>query len=493
MVPGLTIAVVLGLGLSACTGDKGPGGSTPDDTAAVGSEGGGSGTADGGGTAGAGTSSGGSGSGSSGDTGDNPMIASVGGGITLELVKTGVDGLLEPASFEDVFGEDFPFGRIWVGAYQETMEGAQDYRGTATIREPVGGTNPYEISLVVPTETQVFIYAVLDENRDQIIAPSDPMGVYPNPVLVYEGVGVTSVDIDILINVDAYIEAAEKGEGGEEPATEGTIPLDEHGNPCETTNISGAGLVDSPYVHGDAAVFLTDAAGQGPVQSLVSWFPLVARGSNPGDGATGNYVMQGCKGAEDVSLLGVHDRDDNGLGDPADIWGAHITQAGQAGNPISVESTAKTDMTVQIPLGESAGGEAGGGGLGLVPFVHLAGTLSTWGGGFSGLPSGSTVLVTALKYRPNRSASYDTLEANSYDIELWEWSEIEDADLLDWKLTVPASTIVYLWAYADEDGDLIFNESGEHVDGGGEDSNGTVVTGTSSTTGFDMQLGLASG
>jgi hypothetical protein len=62
---------------------------------------------------------------------------------------------------------------------------------------------------------------------------------------------------------------------------------------------------------------------------------------------------------------------------------------------------------------------------------------------------------------------------------------------VNWDINVPASTIVYLWAYADTDGDGVVNEADEHVASGGINSTGKLPTGTASTSGITLGLSLA--
>ena len=70
-----------------------------------------------------------------------------------------------------------------------------------------------------------------------------------------------------------------------------------------------------------------------------------------------------------------------------------------------------------------------------------------------------------------------SLESIAYDYDLFEWPDLTGETVKDWRLAVPSNTIVYLWAYVDEDVDGIVNESGEPVASGGEDSAGTMSTG----------------
>ena len=57
---------------------------------------------------------------------------------------------------------------------------------------------------------------------------------------------------------------------------------------------------------------------------------------------------------------------------------------------------------------------------------------------------------------------------------------------LDYVLLAPSSSVVYLWAYGDLDGDGVLNEVGEPV--GSFGPTGRFETSTSNESGLDMAL-----
>ena len=67
----------------------------------------------------------------------------------------------------------------------------------------------------------------------------------------------------------------------------------------------------------------------------------------------------------------------------------------------------------------------------------------------------------------------------AYDHDVFLWPDLTGESIVDFRLGVPADTVVYLWAFADEDMDEVINESGERVASGGSDGEGTYVTGSS--------------
>ena len=106
-----------------------------------------------------------------------------------------------------------------------------------------------------------------------------------------------------------------------------------------------------------------------------------------------------------------------------------------------------TNFPVWLPLGDRPG-------VDILPFVTMQGTVKLEDDSpMSSLPAGSSVYVVALKYRPSGDIVV-TDPAVSFDLQTFSWSEVNtSATYLDWNLLLPSDTIVYLWAFADTDGD----------------------------------------
>ena len=116
-----------------------------------------------------------------------------------------------------------------------------------------------------------------------------------------------------------------------------------------------------------------------------------------------------------------------------------------------------------------------------MPFVQLSGSVGMLDG-FDALPSGSTVIVTATKYRRNGSLELESFVEDSYGYQVFEWPDLTVRSSVNWSFVVPADTLVYLWAYADHDGNGLVNEVGEAVAAGGGDPNGRLQTGESNSS-----------
>jgi hypothetical protein len=189
-----------------------------------------------------------------------------------------------------------------------------------------------------------------------------------------------------------------------------------------------------------------------------------------------------------MKLVGALDSNDNGLIDPADDWGSYVTETDVDGNPITIGDEDLEGYEVQIVLEDDSSG------LNIVPFASLTGTVSIsedLGTSFDDLEEGTMVWVTALKYRPENELSVSSLEAFSYDYDLFEWADLEGQASVEWALGVPANTTVYLWAYTDEDANEIVNESGDKIASGGTDDDGTLETTGDSE--HDLYLDVAGG
>lgn len=131
-----------------------------------------------------------------------------------------------------------------------------------------------------------------------------------------------------------------------------------------------------------------------------------------------------------------------------------------------------------------------------MPFTRLSGTVAMDAGvnfdepeADGGLPVGSTVYVTALKYRPSHEVTVSTLGLYAYATETWTWADLSGQSSRTFNLNVPADTVVYLWAFADHDGDGLLNEpSGEAVASYGTDSSGKIPTGSTGASGLALTL-----
>jgi hypothetical protein len=229
---------------------------------------------------------------------------------------------------------------------------------------------------------------------------------------------------------------------------------------------------------------LTNLDGSGPV--AWDWFEVSP--TTGGEGGSSSYEITTCANLGNVQLTGAIDSNGNSLIDPADTTGAYVTSPDTNGNPIVVGTSDLTSYEVQIPI-TGPDGEEEDYSVSIVPFVTISGTVTYESSRIDGLPSGSAVYVSALKYRPNTGVSAAGLATDAYDLDTFDWSaDINGNASLSYSLVVPAGQTVYLWAYADTDLDGNVNESGEPVSSAGSDSGAYETTSSSTTQDLDLRV-----
>jgi hypothetical protein len=447
----------------ACTGgDTGKDTSGADTGTADGGSGG-SGGSDGSGTEGTGGTEGTDGTegseGTDGTDGGEPLISgAVSGTVRVQLYSTDEDGERVYLDMASLYGDSFPFGRIFVGATDATSGALV---GDTYIGAPSVGGDPYTVTVYMSEAGPVNLYAAVDYSGDTVIHSYDPTGVHPASVLVEEGSSSTGADIVILAPWPG--DGSGGGGGGGESCTEVTI--------------SGPVTVNQDVSSTSGMSMLLGTDGSGPWD----WAAFTTDGTAEGSG--GSYELPVCSSAGELSLVGALDTNANGLFDPGDTWGTYVTAPDTTGNPIWVGTTDLNPYELQIPIG---GGDSP---IAIVPFVRMTTSLTMRDGGtFDSLPAGSTVHLAAFYYRPSPDLSVASISSNSYDYEEIPWSSLSGQSSVDVELILPSNVVAYLWAFVDVDADGVVNEAGEPLGSSLEDTNGKVTVGSSNfTTG--VQLG----
>ena len=397
------------------------------------------------------------------DTDTEPMVtATMRGTITVEAYLEGPDGR-EAVDEAAYFGGTFPFGPIFVSATSDNGTSLR-YVGSDAVLTPSFTGNTYELTVSMPADGPVGVFASLDQENNLVIETDDPIGVHPDEVDITDGAVFEDVDITILVD------AASVGSGSGSGSGSGGDPS------CDITIDGDFNITSSSFSTGSLALaMLTTTSGAGPTD--FGWVDATASPT----GGEGNYSFETCPGQGAMNLVGAFDSNSNGIIDPADIWGAYVSAPDTDGNPVSITTSDLSGYEIQVPIG------VGESPLSIVPFVSLTGNVSVQGGTFDDLPAGSAVYVAALKYRPSGTLSTASIESDSYDFEKVEWPDLTGNTSFSYNLGVPAGASVYLWAYADEDVDGLVNETGEAIaPGGGTD--GRVETGTTDQS-ADLELG----
>lgn len=405
----------------------------------------------------------------SGDTGEDPTgDGTISGTVQVELYSYDDEGELIWQEWEPLYGDEFPFGAIFVAAYRLDDESlSMNYIDQYVIRSPDPEGNTYELTVDPEDAEQVRVYALLDYWADGILASNEPMGIWPEVIDITPGATESGVDIDIPA---PYYEFGTGSGGG--PGGVGGGGGGGDWNPDDYITISGTGLITEPYAGGSAMALLYDAAGDGP------YYADAFTPTATAEGAEGSYLTWAPKNWGNGRLLGAWDANFNGLIDPADEWGSYVDETGASLNPIVIAEEDYTDATIMIPDGLGSNPSA-------VPFVVISGELVI-SGGFDAL-AGNSVHVMASKYRPDPDLTVSDIPAISYDYQTWTGADVA-GDALSFTLIAPANTIVYLWGYVDADNDGKVNEPGEAVASYGTDSSGRLATGDTSHTGLTLGL-----
>ena len=407
--------------------------------------------------------------------------------VMVELYTTDEEGVRQFLPWDDAvgIGGEFPFGSIFVAAYLPGTDGREFYFDQHTVTRPRVGGDFYRLEIDPEMTGAVNIYASLDVRGDGIVGTDEPMGVHPNEIPVEAYGSFEDGDIVILVDWDKW---GPGGWGWQDVG--GYVPpvdFDGDGEPdelpeggCERISVSGNIDLTKEYHGGNGMVLLLDEAGGGPYQT-VEFVPIP---KTTGVGATSSYDMGMCENSGHMQIVAAYDLNGNGLVDPADKWGAYISEPGVSGNPIFVEDQWLTDIHIEIPIGD---GEPP---LSVVPFVNISGDLV--------LPSLAAIAdlmvegvdpvvhVAAMRYRPEGEFNTEVFE-DAYDFKVWGPEALGVTEGVLWDLVVPANTIVYRWAVVDADGDGMVNESDEPVASGGVDGAGTLPTGDEGQT--EIRLG----
>ena len=395
---------------------------------------------------------------------DEGGTGTISGIVQVEIYGLDSRGEIETLSWEETYGEDFPFGSIFVAAYTLDDETGQvTYVDEYVIRSPDPEGNAYELKVDPEKAKDVRVYAILDYWGDGILSSNEPIGVWPDIVPVTSGAETPDINIDILA---AYTDFTGGGGGG--PGHGGGGGGGGDWNTEDYIWLSGDGLITEPYAGGSCVAMVYDEAGLGPYYAD-SFTPEQTEG-----GAEGEYGMWVAKNSGNIVLRGAWDANYNGLIDPADKWGQYVDETGSPVGAFAVGEVDLPDHTLMIPDGTDVNPS-------IVPFVILAGTLSLEEGDFASLDPGAQVHVAAMKYRPDTQISAADIPDSAYDYASFSGADLTGNEI-PFTLIAPANTIVYFWAYLDGDGDGAVNEVGEQVGSFGGESSGRLATGTESRT-----------
>ena len=425
----------------------------------------------------------------------------VNGTVTVSLYEYDEYGNIDDVAWEDTcFGDNFPYGDIFVTAYStDEKTGVESYYADYTLTSPQtdGSLNTFSFTIDTDEVNEIHLYAVLDKWFNRVIEPSDPMGIYAEPIVLEAGEIVNDINIEILTEYWCGTWDGSGSGGGACPdcppgwgsngscyywdGTQWVYNSDIcGGGGCADGTVTVGGDLDIavPYNGiGDVGTFLLY-----PGTESVWWLQPDIAITATEDGAGGSWGFTYCKNAGTYVARGVWDDNDNGLYDPSDTWGQPVDADGNALGSITFGETDE-DLTMLIPVGGSD--------FDLVPFVRLSGTLTpeessgTFTDLFAASPDASLYIVLG-KYRPD--GDYEVSDLNrAYDYDEFPGSDLVGTDSVDFSFLAPANTTVFLWASTDLDGDGYINDVDEAWSCyGGEPC--TVATGETNESGMSMSL-----
>jgi len=388
--------------------------------------------------------------------------------VTVQPYVINDDGDIEYVDWKTMSGGEFPYGNIFVSAYTtDEVSGEREYHAQQSILAPSIDGDAYELTMEVDDASAVNIYAALDYHGDGVIGTTEPVGAYPASISVVDGDVISDVNITIL--AEAWYTGSGGGGGGGD------------GGDSSENCVTVSGMVDITvgYAGGEVGVMFQDpTTGDGPMEHAVGW--SVPQGDS--EGAEGEYSFEICGVSGEANLIGGWDKNYNRLLDPSDRWGTYATSEDVDGNPVTLElGTELEDHTVQIPLGDSAAFD-------IVPMVHLVGEVSMIDDStFDTLPTHTNVYVAALKYRPDTDISSSDLP-DGYDFAGFDWSELSGETAVPFDLMVPSNTTLYLWAYADTDGDGVLNEVDEPIAAASGSDNGRISVTSIDLIGYELEF-----
>ena len=424
------------------------------------------------------------------DTPDDEHWMTIRARVQVDLYTTDESGSRQFLSWEDAVGPagEFPFGSIFVAAVAGEATQVQGTVAQHTVIRPRTDGDYYRLKIDPEAANAVSVFATLDVRGDGIVGSEEPSGIHPDAVEVVAYEENTEVNLVILVDWDRWGPGGWGWQdvGGYVPPrdTDGDGDIDEFDETgCDLVSVAGDVRITVPYEGGNGKVMLLDNFGGGPYQ-MVEFTPVPN-----GSGGIAEYNLGLCAWAGDMRIVAAYDSNGNGLIDPDDLWGGHVSEPGVDGNPVLIEDYRQTDIHIEVPLGD------GGPAVSVIPFVHLTGiaypeSVPTFSGLKAEDGSGDMSLyVVALRYPPTPDMSVEEFE-DAYDFEVWDSEALGDLESVDWDLVVPANTVVYLVAFVDADGDGLVNEAQEPVASGGVGGAAALSTGDEGYAGIGLGLSV---
>lgn len=368
------------------------------------------------------------------------------GTIYFDLYTTDSSGATVPLDWAESYGEDFPFGSVFVSGYTVDDDGETTYWATTLLGNASPDGEPYELEFGFDAETEVYVYATLDYWGDGLIAPYEPTTIYPAAIPIAPDGAISGIDITLDV---PYTDFAGGG----------------YWNPDDWILVSGDATITEQLADGTCMAMVYDTADYGPY-GYTGFAPTATAG-----GAEGSYSMYAPKGMGEAELLGACDTNLNGLIEASDAWGGY-TEDGDTLSNITIGTSNLSDYKLEIPLTDRSR-----------PSVTYSGVVQLDDLTLAKATSASSLYITSQKYRVAESWDPDA-SGKTYDYVLYSGAEISAS--ASYSLTMPANAVTWLWACLDVDGNGVVNEAGEPC--GQPSTDGKIATGSSSRTDLNFWI-----
>jgi hypothetical protein len=414
------------------------------------------------------------------------------GDVTVLATSTDAAGGVDEVSWDVVSGGVYPYGPIFVDAFQANGDAMPDYVATDAILLPDLGPAPFTLLFHAPEGSPVYVQAILDRDGDDIIHVAEPSALWHEPLVVADGRLVDSngeaVDeVHLYVSVpweppaDPPADSTDADLDGDGVPNESDTDVDGDGTPNgedldidgddqpnpDDTDMDGDGVPNEQDVDrdGDGKPDATDEEPEGarappPVILFGDADAVFGRSCTAmafsvngyGPYNTGRFVagqawtLYAAPNQGDVLLAGSCDTNGNGLVDPADAWGGW-TVDGALQSLVTIGDHDLGPLRLAIPYA--------GGPTTAAPVITVSGTVLD----LDGTAFGPSAVLYVVAQRGTNVPDLAALD-HEYAYAIYEAADLTGA-ATPFSLVVPAYHNVYVSAWVDQDGDGTLDEDGE--------------------------------
>lgn len=358
-----------------------------------------------------------------GTTGAEPETEEGGAESTETVTLRGTVTVLdwredENGAAEELEPDQYAYGPIWVDTFvQDPLTGDPVYGPQTAILIPTLGANAWELDLTELDGATIYVQAMLDEDRDNLIEVAAWSALWHERLRVIAP-GVYDADLDLVEQVDLFI----------------NVPK------YENSGAGGGFTPPPPVIELSGGATIADDAGERCIAPVFSsnWFgPYYSGAFYATAEPAWNIFLPGEQG--DMQLGAVCDANVNMIFDPADAWGTWVEE-GSARSPLAIGTVDIPGLQLEIPYtGAFTTAE---------PIVTVSGTLA-------GISGDGVVYVAGLR---GEAPIADAFEVSALARE-HGWGVFRESGA--WSIPVPAWKEMSVWTWVDADADGWINGAGE--------------------------------